>query len=179
MERLYPQYPKVGVAALLALIATVFVANWLVTKYGIVSVGFGLYAPAAVFAAGFAFTFRDLVHRTLGVKAVLAAIVIGALASAFVDTRFAFASGVAFLVSELLDLAVYTPLAGKSFLGGVLVSNVAGIVLDSILFLWLAFGSFAFLNGQIVGKMWTTLAAIVVLAIIEGARRRRAEWQSA
>lgn len=171
MERLLQR--KIGIAALVAFVATVFVANWLVSKYGAVSVGFGLLAPAAVWAAGFAFTFRDIVQRTLGVWAVLAGIAVGALASVFVDPRFALASFVAFSVSELSDLAVYTPLGQRSFVAGVLASNTVGIVIDSVLFLWIAFGDFAFLPGQLVGKAWTTLAAVVVIVIARAAYGRR------
>jgi len=48
----------------------------------------------------------------------------------------------------------------------VLASNVVGLVADSVLFLYIAFGSLAFLSGQIVGKAWMTLAAVAVLALV-------------
>lgn len=163
-----------GLAALAALIATIFIANWLVNTYGVVPVGFGLMAPAAVFAAGFALTFRDLVHRTLGRAVVFLAIIIGAACSALVSPHFAVASGVAFLVSELADLLVYSRIAERSFIGGVFASNVVGLTVDSLLFLWLAFGSLAFLPGQMLGKFWTTLAAIVLLAGARAAAARSA-----
>jgi hypothetical protein len=34
------------------------------------------------------------------------------------------------------------------------------LVVDSIVFLWLAFGSLEFLVGQIIGKLWMVLLAI-------------------
>ena len=37
---------------------------------------------------------------------------------------------------------------------------MVGLVVDSIVFLWLAFGSLDFLLGQIVGKAWMVLASI-------------------
>lgn len=160
----------IGAASFAALIATVYVANWLITTYGLVPVGFGLVAPAAVFAAGFAFTFRDILHRTLGRPAVVVAILVGATLSAFLSPQFAVASGVAFLVSEFADFAVYEPLARHSWLGALVASNVVGLVLDSMLFLWLAFGSLALLGGQIVGKAWTTLAVVAVVLITRAAR---------
>lgn len=160
-----------GVLAMVAFIATIYVANYLVTEYGVVDVGFGLMAPAAVFAAGFAFTFRDLVHSTLGRFAVVAAIVIGALVSLGVSERFALASAVAFLVSEMVDFAIFTRVADRSWLGAVAASNIGGLVIDSVLFLAIAFGSMQFLAGQIVGKAWTTLAAIGVLALGRAAAR--------
>lgn len=161
----------VGLAAFAAFIATIFAANWLLETYGIVDIGFGLMAPAGVFAAGLAFTFRDLVQRTIGREAVIIAILIGAAVSYAISPAFAAASCVAFLVSELCDFAVYTPLERRSWLGAIAASNTVGLVVDSALFLWLAFGSLAFIEGQIVGKAAMTLVAILVLIPV---RRRLA-----
>ena len=84
----------------------------------------------------------------------------GALLSLAVSDPFvASASAIAFLFSETADLAVFTPLAEKSFVGAVAASNVVGAVVDSALFLWLAFGSLDYLAGQLLGKWWMTLAA--------------------
>jgi uncharacterized PurR-regulated membrane protein YhhQ (DUF165 family) len=122
-------------------------------------------APAGVFMVGVAFTLRDLLQRTLGVRWTVAAVVIGAALSAFVSPAFALASGVAFLVSELADLTVYTPLERRSWLGAVGLSNTVGLLVDSWLFLTLAFGSLEFFWGQVVGKAWMTLLAVVVLGL--------------
>jgi queuosine precursor transporter len=155
----------IGLVAVALYIGTVFAANWAIDRYGPVSVGFGLMAPAGVYFAGLAFTLRDITHDTLGRRWVLAAIIAGALLSAWVSTDFALASGVAFLVSELFDFAVYTPLRERNWLGAVALSNVVGLVADSVLFLWIAFGSLEFLDGQIVGKLWMTLLAVVLLTV--------------
>jgi uncharacterized PurR-regulated membrane protein YhhQ (DUF165 family) len=155
---------RAGIGAALGYAATIFAANWLVQHVGIVSVGFGLSAPAGVFAAGIALTLRDVVQATLGRAAVVLAILAGAALSWLVSPAFAVASATAFLVSELADFAVYTPLERRSWLGAVLLSNTVGLALDSILFLTLAFGSLAFLPGQVVGKAWMTLVAILLLA---------------
>jgi uncharacterized PurR-regulated membrane protein YhhQ (DUF165 family) len=155
-----------GLLAFACFIGTIFAANWLLETYGIVNIGFGLMAPAGVFAIGFAFTFRDIVQRTLGTTSVICAIIAGACFSYLVSPAFAVASGVAFLVSELADFAVYTPLQRKSWLGAIAASNTVGLVVDSALFLWLAFGSLAFIEGQIVGKAAMTVVALGVLAIV-------------
>jgi queuosine precursor transporter len=42
----------------------------------------------------------------------------------------------------------------------VLASSVVGLVVDSVLFLWLAFGSLEYVTGQIVGKLWMVLLAL-------------------
>jgi uncharacterized PurR-regulated membrane protein YhhQ (DUF165 family) len=70
------------------------------------------------------------------------------------------ASAAAFLLSEFADFAVYTPLARRRLVAAVFASSVVGLVVDSIVFLWLAFGSLEFLIGQIIGKLWMVLLAI-------------------
>ena len=55
------------------------------------------------------------------------------------------ASAAAFLFSELADTAVYTPLARRRLISAVLASSLVGTIIDSTLFLWLAFGSVALL----------------------------------
>lgn len=155
---------RVGLVACAGFIATIWIANWLISHFGVVHVGFGLLAPAGVFAVGVAFTLRDITHRTLGPWAVMAAIVVGAALSWLIAPAFALASGVAFLVSELADLAVYTPLADRSWLASVTLSNTVGLAVDSALFLWLAFGSLTFFWGQVVGKAWMTLLAVGLIA---------------
>jgi uncharacterized PurR-regulated membrane protein YhhQ (DUF165 family) len=151
-------------------IGSIVAANWLITHLGLVPVGFGLLAPAGVYAAGLAFTFRDLTQETLGRWWTAGAIVAGAGLSALLSPQLALASGVAFLVSEGLDLAIYTPLRARGrWLGAVAASNTVGLVADSVLFLALAFGSLAFLPGQIVGKAWMTALAVTLLWLL---RRR-------
>lgn len=157
---------RIGLAAAAGYIATIFAANWLIVHVGIVPVGFGLMAPAGVYAVGVAFTLRDIVQRTLGREATILAILVGAGLSYLVSPAFAAASAAAFLLSELADFAVYTPLERRSWLGAVALSNTVGLVIDSVLFLWLAFGSLQFLPGQIVGKAEMTLLAVVLLAVI-------------
>lgn len=159
---------RLGIIALLGFIGTIFAANWAIEHYGVVPVGFGLMAPAAVWFVGLAFTLREAVHETLGRLWVVLAIIVGAACSALVSPAFAFASAVAFLVSELADFTVYDRLRERNWLAGVALSNTVGLVVDSVIFLWLAFGSFAFLPGQIVGKAWMTLAAVILLGVARG-----------
>jgi len=150
----------VGIITLIGYILTIFAANLAITALGIVPVGFGLMAPAGVYFAGLAFSLRDALQETLGRRWVIAAILIGALVSAGLSAQLALASGLAFLVSELADFMVYTPLRQRTWLGAVVASNTVGTIVDSALFLWLAFGSLEFLAGQIVGKLWMTALAV-------------------
>lgn len=149
--------------SLIGYIATIVAANWAIQTFGLVPVGFGLVAPAGVYFAGLAFTFRDLTQDQLGRRWTIGAILIGAVLSWFISPQFALASGLAFLVSELADFAVYTPLRERHWLGAVALSNTVGLVIDSALFLVLAFGSLDFLAGQIVGKAWMTALAVLIL----------------
>lgn len=151
-------------------VGTIFAANWAVTAFGVVPVGLGFEAPAAVYFVGLALTFRDLAQDAVGSRAVLLAILAGAGLSAIVSPALAVASGAAFLVSELADFAVYTPLRRRGWAGAVLISNAVGLVLDSVIFLTLAFGSLTFLPGQIVGKAVATILAVVVLGRLRARR---------
>lgn len=157
---------------LIAYIAVIFLANWAIQTFHLVPVGFGLMAPAGVYFAGLAFTLRDLVQDRLGRNWTIGAILAGAALSYLIEPKFALASAAAFLVSEILDFAIYTPLRKRNWLTAVTVSNLAGLVADSALFLWLAFGSIDFLPGQVVGKLWMTLAAVAMLGLIRHHRRQ-------
>jgi uncharacterized PurR-regulated membrane protein YhhQ (DUF165 family) len=118
-------------------------------------------APSGVIMAGAALVLRDLVQRRLGVAASSLAILVGAVLSALLaPPALVIASAAAFLLSEFADLAVYTPLARRGLITAVVASSAAGLVVDSVVFLWLAFGSLEFLLGQIVGKAWMVLLSI-------------------
>src|SRR5262249_38045654 len=52
----------------------------------------------------------------------------------------------------------------RGLLIAVVASGVVGLVVDSVVFLWLAFGSLEFLLGQIVGKAWMVLLSISFVA---------------
>jgi queuosine precursor transporter len=156
---------------LIGYILVIVLANWAIQAFGLVPVGFGLLAPAGVYFAGLAFTLRDLVQEQLGRRWTVGAILAGAAISAALSPQLAIASGIAFLVSELADFAVYTPLRQRHWLLAVALSNTVGLVADSVLFLWLAFGSLEFLAGQVVGKGWMTLLAVALLWTV---RRRLA-----
>lgn len=179
-----------GMIYLVGFIGSIWFANWLLTHWGTVRFpggpwlipvwpgeltpsGTPIYAPSGVLAIGIGFTLRDLVQRRLGVRVAMLAIVAGALLSAALDTSLALASGVAFLLAESLDLFVYTPLQRRHLVGAVVASNIVGLVVDSIVFLTIAFGSLALFEGQVIGKAWMTLVAIpVVVAIREWDRKR-------
>ena len=167
-------------------IGSILLANWLIVTFPpIVVWPFPeLRAPAGVLAAGFAFSFRDLTQETLGRGYSILAIFSGAAVSWFLTSDanlggplgLALASGLAFLLSELLDFAVYTPLRRRGWIRAIVASNLVGQVVDSLVFLALAFGpgGLMFLAGQIVGKAWCTWATVGLVVL---ARRIVPGWQ--
>ena len=133
--------------------------------FGVVSIPGGFMAPAAVYVVGVTLILRDWLHELAGRRVALLAIIAGAVLSALVDPRLALASGLAFLISEVLDLGVYEQIRNRfdSVPAGMAVSNAVSIPVDSLIFLTLAFGSLDFFWGQVVGKGIATVLAIVVL----------------
>jgi hypothetical protein len=167
-----------GLAYFIAFIACIPAANWMIGHLGTVCLANGpclvpvwpwgrggpLMAPSGVMMVGLALVLRDLVQRRLGRKVALMAIVAGAaLSGAVAPPSLVMASTVAFLLSELADFAVYTPLQARGLVLAVLASSVAGLIADSVLFLWLAFGNLEFLAGQVIGKAWMVLLALPVV----------------
>ena len=160
---------------------TIPAANWLIGHAGtvcvpngpcLVPVAPGIMAPSGVLMIGLALVLRDLVQRRLGVEFGIGAIIVGAAISVgLAPPSLVVASAAAFLLSEFADFAVYTPLARRRLVVAVIASSVVGLVVDSIVFLWLAFGSLEFLTGQIIGKLWMVLLAIPFVAYM----RRRDE----
>jgi uncharacterized PurR-regulated membrane protein YhhQ (DUF165 family) len=170
-----------GFAGLALFVATIPAANWLIGHVGticlpggpcLIPVAPGIMAPSGVLMVGLALVLRDLVQRRLGAAAGLGAIVAGAVLSAAIAPRaIVLASTAAFLLSELADFLVYTPLQRRRFVTAVLASSIVGLAVDSAVFLYVAFGSLEFLPGQILGKLWMVLLTIPVVQWI----RRRDE----
>jgi uncharacterized PurR-regulated membrane protein YhhQ (DUF165 family) len=170
-----------GYVFLVAFALCIPVANWLIGHVGttcvpngpcLVPVAPGIMAPSGVLMVGLALVLRDLVQRRLGLGWGIGAIIIGALLSAYVaPPSLIVASAVAFLLSEIADFLVYTPLQKKRLVLAVFASSVVGLVADSIAFLYLAFGSLEFLEGQVLGKLWMVLLAMPFIALM----RRRDE----
>jgi uncharacterized PurR-regulated membrane protein YhhQ (DUF165 family) len=171
-----PRRVITGTAAFVAFLACVPLANWLILHAGtvcvpdgpcLVPVAPGLMAPSGVLTVGAALVLRDVVQRCLGLRYGLIAVAAGTALSAFVaPPSLVLASGTAFALSELADFAVYTPLQRKRLLAAVVASSLVGLVVDSIVFLSLAFGSLEFLPGQIVGKAWAVLIAIPLVRLV-------------
>lgn len=139
--------------AFAGLLVSVWGANYLVRHVGIVRVWpTGLYAPAGVYMAGVAFLFRDTVQRLASVNLALLGIALGAALSWFMSPTLAGASAGAFAASELVGLAALW-LLGRWLYAAVGAAQVAAAAVDSVVFLWLAFHSLTFFQGQFVAKL--------------------------
>ena len=162
-----------GGAFLIAFGLCIPAANWLIGNAGtvcvpngpcLIPVAPGLMAPSGVLMIGLALVLRDLVQRRLGVGWAAGAILAGAALSALLaPPALVIASALAFLLSELADLAVYTPLQKRRLVLAVLASGAVGLVVDSVVFLYVAFGSLDYLAGQVVGKAWMVLLALPLI----------------
>lgn len=171
-----------GFAFLLAFGLCIPAANWLIGNVGtvcvpgggpcLIPVAPGLLAPSGVLMVGLALVLRDMVQRRLGLGWAAVAVLAGAALSALLaPPALVVASAAAFLVGEAADLAVYTPLQRRGPVLAVALSGAAGLLLDSVVFLLLAFGGLDYLAGQVVGKLWMVLASLPLVAWL----RRRDE----
>lgn len=151
---------QVGWLFNLAFLCTIPLANWTLARFGFWDVPWLGPVASGVIWVGVAFVLRDLAQTRLGKWWTLPAIAVGVLLSYWLATpAIATASGVAFGLSELMDWAIFTPLAARGrFTLGVLISGMAGAFVDSAAFLYVAFGSF---------EGWWQLAVvkIAVLAV--------------
>ena len=150
-------------------------ANWMISNIGTQSfpggphtipVGFGYSAPSGVLLIGFALFARDIIQRISGRNIALIAIGLGSMISYLLaDKNIATASVIAFAIGELVDLCVYTPLHKKRIVTAVVVSGIVGGVVDSLLFLQIAFGSTMFWQGQVIGKAYVSCLAGLLIWI--------------
>ena len=171
--------PIGGLVAFILFLTCIPAANWLIQHAGTVCIPNGpclipvapnLMAPSGVAQVGLALVLRDVVQRCLGKSASLIAIAIGTLLSALIaPPALVIASAAAFFLSEAVDFAVYTPLAQRRLIMAVIVSSMIGLVIDSVVFLSLAFQSLDYLTGQVVGKTWAVLISIPFIRLLRRA----------
>ncbi|WP_205862722.1 VUT family protein [Planosporangium thailandense] len=164
-----------GAAILAAYIATIGAANWAVAHHGPIPVGFGQVAPAGVAFAGLALTLRNAAQDLAGRIPTVAAMAAGTvLAYAIATPTLAIASAAAFGFSELADFTVYTWLRRRRMLVAYSLAATAGLVVDSVLFVVVAFHTWRYVPGQIIGKAEMTAIALAVIAAVRGVRTRKA-----
>ncbi len=164
-----------------AFVGLAIIANWLASKYLITVPLTDYVVPAGVLCIGAALVIRDWLQQLWGFrKSVLLIPVAGGLSYATAVIfgwtslqKIAVASVVAFLCSEAVEAVVFAPLRQRWFSVGVGLSATVGNVLDTWIFLTMAFGTSVvlvppYMWGTVVGKS-EMIAIGVVLSIF---RRR-------
>lgn len=176
--------PRALLPGVLAMAAIVIASNVLVQFL------VGDWLTWGAFTYPFAFLVTDLMNRIHGPAAarrvILVGFVVGLVCSfvgsqiegpfgPLVSLRVAIASGTAFLVGQLLDVAVFNRLRAGSWWKAPFVSSVAGSVLDTVIFFSIAFSaSLSFVAPHVdvawaneplpllgrgpVAPLWTSLA---------------------
>ena len=96
------------------------------------------------FTYPFAFLINDLTNRRFGPAAARKVVLVGFLIAVvlsiyFATPRIAIASGSAFLLAHLLDVAVFNRLRENAWWMPPLVSSVIGAAVDTVIFFGLAF----------------------------------------
>lgn len=174
---------KYAATASTAALGAVFVAaagtsNWAINNIGrdhgphaphTIPIGWGLQAPSGVLLIGLMFAVRDSLHERVGIKGTLLLIAAASAVSAVVaPPALAVASGLTMLVAEATDALVYQQLRTRGRLTAATVSNLASSLLDSALFLIVAFGAATAIDRTLalfIGKFEASLATLVVLSL--------------
>ncbi len=135
--------------AVAAMAAIVVLSNFLVqfpvqARFG--SLNLADLLTWGAFTYPIAFLVTDLTNRHFGASiaqmVVLAGFVLAVLISFYLSTpRIAIASGSAFLVAQLLDVAVFDRLRASQWWRAPLLSSLLGSMVDTVLFFSLAFSA--------------------------------------
>lgn len=114
---------------------------------------------------GAIFCLRDYIQEALGRWWTWFAIFLGTMVSYVIAPEVAVASACAFFASELIDWGTYilTSFFSDDHSVGVLVSGVAGSMVDSAVFLFVAFSSLDTWSEQTFGKIITVIIVSVIL----------------
>lgn len=150
---------------LCVILADVLAARW------IVPIGFGLIVPAGVFMVAPIFTLRDDIHKKYGAKTILILIFVASIISYIISVlssnqllgKITIASVVAFLVSEYADTIIFHITRKQMWMQRVIKSNLVSALLDSLIFIWIAFG---FVLPLILGQYIVKMIISVVVGLI-------------
>jgi uncharacterized PurR-regulated membrane protein YhhQ (DUF165 family) len=141
---------------ILAMCAVVAASNFLVqfpvqAQFGNINLADILTWGAFTYPVAFLVT--DLTNRRFGPQAARVVVISGfflavALSIWLASPRIAIASGSAFLVAQLLDVAVFERLRRQAWWKAPLISSFTGSVIDTVLFFGVAFSArFAFVDA--------------------------------
>jgi uncharacterized PurR-regulated membrane protein YhhQ (DUF165 family) len=130
----------------IAAMAAIVAASNVLVQFPFEHLGLGELLTWGAFTYPIAFLINDLTNRRFGPEAarkvVLAGFALAVVLSVWLATpRIAIASGSAFLVAQLLDVAVFDRLRGKAWWQAPFISTLIGSAIDTVLFFSLAFAA--------------------------------------
>jgi len=117
----------------------------------------GSWLTWGAFTYPFAFLVTDVMNRVYGVKSARKVVIFGfwvGVACSFIGTqiigefgplvtmRIAMGSGLAFLTAQLIDIAIFNRLRGRTWWRAPLVSTLVGSSIDTAIFFTVAFSGF-------------------------------------
>ena len=173
---------------LVAVLAATFVgaaaaSNWAIQHVGhyngahaprTIPIGWGMEAASGVILVGVMISVRDALHEQVGIKGTLLAILIGsAISSSLAPPALAVASGATMVVAESADALVYQRLRRRGRVLAAAASNIVSSLLDSAVFLLIAFGVNATTQGApalTIGKFEVSLLTLTIMALALRAR---------
>lgn len=143
--------------------------------------GLGEKLTWGAFVYPLAFLVTDLTNRRFGPAAARRAVYVGfaiavILSAALASPRIALASGSAFLVGQLLDVAVFSRLRRAAWWRAPLFASLAGSLVDTALFFSLAFAGDPAMSASVAlpggaqAPLWMSLAIFdfIAKAILAG-----------
>jgi len=140
-------------------LGSIILANILVHTFGIVTV-MGLTFPAGAVAIGLTFSARDYVQRKHGKWGCWVWMIVAMVITFFFNKNIALASMSAFMISEFIDWLIFT-LSNRPFNQRIILSNLFGTPIDSVVFVALAFGwNWQAIWGQTVVKFVSSLLVL-------------------
>ncbi|MBU92328.1 MAG: hypothetical protein CML88_02225 [Rhodobiaceae bacterium] len=127
----------------LCMVTVILISNILV-QYPVMLWGLEDLLTWAAFTYPVAFFITDITNRTYGVMTARRIVYWGFLTAVilsfyFATPRIAIASGSAFLLSQLIDIQIFTKLSKFQWWKAPLVSSTLGSIIDTILFFTIAF----------------------------------------
>ncbi len=169
-------------AGILAMALIVAASNYLVTIpvtsiFGVdmnaaTCFAFSDYVQWAAFSYPVAFLVTDMMNRVYGPSAARRVIAVGfvfgvALSWYLAEPRIAIASGVAFLVAQMLDVSLFDRMRDGVWWKAPLVSSLIAGTVDSVLFWTLAFYASGFEGWWNYGLVdWAVKLSITVLMLV-------------
>ncbi|GGE52623.1 membrane protein [Agaricicola taiwanensis] len=127
--------------------AVVVAASNVLVQHPATVLGLEDYLTWGAFTYPVAFFVNDLTNRRFGADAARRVVVGGFLIAVFISVwlanpRIALASGAAFLISQLLDITVFSRLRRQAWWRAPLAASLFGSVVDTAIFFTLAFAGF-------------------------------------